>query len=259
MPTSSADAPRRPDPFLVAEHVTAGYGPTPTIRDISIQVGCGEIVSVLGPNGAGKSTLMKAITGKLRHMTGRVVLGGVEISGQRTERLAGQGLGYVPQVNDVFDTLTVLENLEVGGYRLPRTALAQNVDRVTTIFPAIAAMRDRPASKLSGGERKMVAIARALMLSPSVLLLDEPTANLAVELAGVVLGEHVRRLANSGCAVLLVEQRALEALRISDYGYVLVAGAVEVEAPAPELLARQDIGELFLGRTYPDVAAGQPV
>ncbi len=251
MPTSSADAVQRPDGFLVAEHVSAGYGPTPTIRDITVQVARGEIVSVLGPNGAGKSTLLKAITGKLRHMTGSVLLDGVEISGQRNERLAGKGLGYVPQVDDVFDTLTVLENLEVGGYLLPRHKMAKNIDRVTEIFPAIAELRDRTASKLSGGERKMVAIARALMLSPSVLLLDEPTANLAAELAGVVLRDHVRRLAESGCAVLLVEQRALEALNVSDYGYVLVAGSVEVEASATELLGRQDIGEIFLGRTYP--------
>jgi branched-chain amino acid transport system ATP-binding protein len=251
MHISSAEPARGREAFLVAEQVTAGYGPTPTIRDVTVQVGRGEIVCVLGPNGAGKSTLMKAITGKLPHMSGRVLLDAVDVSGCRNDQLAGRGLGYVPQVNDVFDTLSVLENLEVGGYLLPRAELAKNVERVTEIFPAIADMRDRTASKLSGGERKMVAIARALMLSPSVLLLDEPTANLAVELAGVVLREHVRRLADAGCAVLLVEQRALEALRVSDYGYILVGGSVEVEAPAEQLLERQDIGEIFLGRAYP--------
>ena len=251
MPTSSADGAERPEPYLVVERVTAGYGPVPTITDVSVQVGRGEVVSVLGPNGAGKSTLLKAITGKLRHMTGSVRLGGEDISNLRTERLAGKGLGYVPQTNDVFDTLTVIENLEVGGYRLPRAGVAAQIERVLSIFPALSRMSDRTASKLSGGERKMVAIARALMLSPSVLLLDEPTANLAVELAGAVLHEHVRRLADTGCAVLLVEQRALEALRVSDYAYVMVAGAVVVEAAAPELLARRDIGEVFLGRAYP--------
>jgi ABC-type branched-subunit amino acid transport system ATPase component len=251
MPTSSADGVQRPEPYLVVDQVTAGYSPVPTITEVSIQVGRGEVVSVLGPNGAGKSTLLKAITGKLRHTTGRVRLGDEDISNLRSERFAGKGLGYVPQTNDVFDTLTVIENLEVGGYRLPRAEVATQVERVLSIFPALSKMTDRPASKLSGGERKMVAIARALMLSPSVLLLDEPTANLAVELAGAVLREHVRRLADAGCAVLLVEQRALEALRVSDYAYVMVAGAVAVEAPAQELIARRDIGELFLGRAYP--------
>ncbi len=228
----------------------------PTIKDISLQVGKGEVVSVLGPNGAGKSTLLKAITGKLKNTSGRILLHGEDISRLRGEQLAGKGLGYVPQTNDVFDTLTVTENLEVGGYLLPRERLAAQIERVVEIFPGLAAMRDRTASKLSGGERKMVAIGRALMLSPSVLLLDEPTANLAVELAGVVLREHIPRLAAAGCAVLLVEQRALEALRVSDYAYVLVAGSVEVEAPAPELIARRDIGEIFLGRTYAVEGAG---
>jgi ABC-type branched-subunit amino acid transport system ATPase component len=251
MPTSSADGSERPEPYLVVDQVTAGYGPVPTIIDVSVQVGRGEVVSVVGPNGAGKSTLLKAITGKLRHMTGRVRLGGEDISNLRSDRLAGKGLGYVPQTNDVFDTLTVIENLEVGGYRLPRAGVAAQIERVLSIFPALSKMTDRTASKLSGGERKMVAIGRALMLSPSVLLLDEPTANLAVELASAVLREHVRRLADTGCAVLLVEQRALEALRVSDYGYVMVAGAVAVEATAEKLIARRDIGELFLGRTYP--------
>ncbi len=251
MPTSSAEGSQRPEPYLIVDKMTAGYSPVPTITEVSVQVGRGEVVSVLGPNGAGKSTLLKAITGKLRHTTGRVGLGGEDISNLRSERLAGKGLGYVPQANDVFDTLTVIENLEVGGYRLPRAGVAAQIERVLSIFPALSKMTDRTASKLSGGERKMVAIARALMLSPSVLLLDEPTANLAVELAGAVLREHVRRLADAGCAVLLVEQRALEALRVSDYAYVMVAGAIAAEAPAQELMARRDIGELFLGRAYP--------
>jgi branched-chain amino acid transport system ATP-binding protein len=251
MPISSADGGARPQPYLVVEGVTAGYGPVPTISGVSIQVGRGEVVSVLGPNGAGKSTLLKAITGKLRHMTGRVRLGGEDISSVRGERLAGKGLGYVPQTNDVFDTLTVIENLQVGGYLLPRADVAAQIEKVLSIFPALSEMTHRTASKLSGGERKMVAIARALMLSPSALLLDEPTANLAAELAGAVLHDHVRRLADAGCAVLLVEQRALEALSVSDYAYVLVAGAVEVEAPAADLIARRDIGEIFLGRANP--------
>ena len=169
MPTSSADPSPRPEPYLIVEKVTAGYGPVPTITEVTVQVGRGEVVSVLGPNGAGKSTLLKAITGKLKHTTGRVRLGGEDISHLRGERLAGKGLGYVPQTNDVFDTLTVIENLEVGGYLLPRADVAAQIEKVMAIFPALSKMTGRTASKLSGGERKMVAIARALMLSPSAL------------------------------------------------------------------------------------------
>lgn len=241
----------------MVEKVTAGYGAVPTISEVSVQVGKGEVVSILGPNGAGKSTLLKAITGKLRHMTGEVRLAGENITSLRGDRLAGRGIGYVPQVNDVFDTLKVIDNLEVGGYLLPRDDVAARAELVFTIFPPLRRLRDRTASKLSGGERKMLAMGRALMLSPTVLLLDEPTANLTAELANVVLHDHVRRLADAGCAVLLVEQRAYEALRVSDYGYVLVAGVVEVEANAADLLARKDIGEIFLGRTYagPDASS----
>jgi ABC-type branched-subunit amino acid transport system ATPase component len=148
----------------------------------------------------------------------------------------------------VFATLTVVENLEMGGYLLPKNQLAARIDEVLDVFPALAEMRTRTASKLSGGERKMLAIARVLMLQPRVVILDEPTSNLSPALARNVLESQVKALADSGSAVLLVEQKAKEALEIGDWAYVLVAGLVHLSEPAAELLARQEIGELFLGQ-----------
>jgi ABC-type branched-subunit amino acid transport system ATPase component len=156
----------------------------------------------------------------------------------------------------VFDTLTVTENLEMGGYLLARPQLAARIDKVMSTFPALADMRSRTASKLSGGERKMLAVGRVLMLEPSVLVLDEPTSNLSPELSRSVLRDQVRRLADAGTAVLLVEQKAFEALGVSDWAYILVAGRIEIAGPAGEILARPDIREVFLGRPADAETAG---
>jgi branched-chain amino acid transport system ATP-binding protein len=238
----------RPPPVLCLQNVAAGYGAVPVVAGVSIGVGPGEVVSVIGPNGAGKSTLLKAVTGRLEVTAGKVTLGGRDVTNMRGHRLARLGLGFVPQVRDVFDTLTVAENLEMGGYLLPKQQLAARIDAVMAAFPALAGMRSRAASKLSGGERKMLAIARVLMLEPPVLVLDEPTSNLSPDLSRMVLRDQVRRLADAGTAVLLVEQKAFEALGVSDWGYILVAGRIEVAGPAAELLARPDIREVFLGQ-----------
>lgn len=227
--------------------MTAGYGGDPVIADVSVTVGKGEIVAVIGPNGAGKSTLLKAVAGLLPALSGTVTIGGEDVTALPTFRLARRGIGYVPQIDDVFDTLTVAENLIMGGYSLPRGALAQRVDEVATAFPAVRQLLPRTARKLSGGERKMVAVGRALMLRPQVLLLDEPTANLSPQLASNLLTKHVRALAASGVAVLVVEQRAIAALNASDWAYVMASGRVQLCAPGPQLAARADIGELFLG------------
>jgi ABC-type branched-subunit amino acid transport system ATPase component len=247
---SSAEVPsdeRRPA-HLVIEHLAAGYGTAPIVSDVSLTVAQGEVVTVIGPNGAGKSTLLKAIIGRLSPMAGRVRLGDRDITHLSANRLARLGVGYVPQVHDVFDTLTVEDNLEMGGYLLPKLRMKARLDEVLAVFPGIAAMRTRVASKLSGGERKMLAVARVLMLEPSLLILDEPTSNLSPGMSRVVLRDQVRTLADAGTAVLLVEQKALEALEVSDWGYVLVAGAVRMSGQAAELLARPDIREVFLGR-----------
>jgi branched-chain amino acid transport system ATP-binding protein len=250
MPTSPADAAGqdRPAVMLSLTDVVSGYGGAPVVRGVSAQVGSGEIVTIVGPNGAGKSTLLKAIAGLLRVGSGRVVLGGTDITNQRTSRLARLGLGYVPQSNDVFEPLTVRENLEIGGYRVPRPEVGARIDEITGLLPALGALMGRRAAKLSGGERKMVAVGRALMSRPKVLLLDEPTSGLSAERSAQLLTRDIRALAESGASVLLVEQKALAALEISHWGYVLALGRVVISAPAAQLLARPDLGEVFLGQ-----------
>lgn len=246
MPTSAPEPPRT-QPYLEVRGMTAGYGGDPVIADVSLTVGKGEIVAVIGPNGAGKSTLLKALAGLIPAISGSVTIGGEDVTSLPTFRLARRGIGYVPQIDDVFDTLTVAENLIMGGYTLPRGLLAQRVEEVATAFPAVRQLLPRTARKLSGGERKMVAVGRALMLRPQVLLLDEPTANLSPQLAENLLNKHVRTLAASGVAILVVEQRAMTALNASDWAYVMASGRVRLRAPGPQLVARGDIGELFLG------------
>jgi branched-chain amino acid transport system ATP-binding protein len=245
MPTSSAE---RPEQVLEVNDLVAGYGAAPIVHGVDLSVGFGEVATIVGPNGAGKSTLLKAITGQCEILGGSVRLAGDVVTGLRGDRLARRGIGYVPQAKDVFGALTVLENLEMGGYLLARREVGPRVEEVLDTFPALAQMRTRTASKLSGGERKMLAIGRVLMLRPRVIILDEPTSNLAPALARAVLENQVRALATAGSAVLLVEQRASEALAVGDWGYLLVAGQLSVSGAAAELLARVDIGELFLGR-----------
>jgi ABC-type branched-subunit amino acid transport system ATPase component len=237
----------RPAPSLRAVGVTAGYGGVPVIRDVSISVGPAEIVAVIGPNGAGKSTLLKSLVGILQVSGGRVVLGEDDVTNRPPEELARRGVGYVPQVNDIFEPLTVLENLEMGGYLLTRDQIRKRVDEVGGVFPALPPMLKRRADKLSGGERKMLAIARVLMLDPKVLILDEPTANLSPKLADTLLREHVTRLAGAGKAVLLVEQRARAAMQIASWISVLVSGTTRLEGRPQQLLQREDFEELFLG------------
>lgn len=245
MPTSLAD---RPEQILVVEDLVAGYGGAPIVHGVDVSVGAGEVATIVGPNGAGKSTLLKAVMGQVEVLEGSVVLDGVPVTGLPGEQLARRGIGFVPQAKDVFATLNVVENLEMGGYLVPKGRLAARMDEVLEIFPALGAMRARTASKLSGGERKMLAIARVLMSQPRVIVLDEPTSNLSPGLAHEVLDGQVKALVEAGAAVLLVEQKAKEALAISDWAYVLVAGLVHLTGPASELLARADIAELFLGR-----------
>jgi branched-chain amino acid transport system ATP-binding protein len=237
----------RPAPSLRAAHITSGYGGVPVIRDVSLAVGPGEIVAIIGPNGAGKSTLLKSLVGILRVTEGKILLGDREVTNHPPEELARRGVGYVPQVNDIFEPLTVLENLEMGGYLLSNAQIRARVSEVGDVFPLLPPLLKRRADKLSGGERKMLAIARVLMLDPKVLILDEPTANLSPKLADSLLSEHVKRLAGAGKAVLLVEQRARAALKIADWTSVLVSGQTRLEGRPDELLRREDFEELFLG------------
>jgi ABC-type branched-subunit amino acid transport system ATPase component len=237
----------RPAQLLRAEAITSGYGGDPVVQDVTLSVGPGEIVAIIGPNGAGKSTLLKSLVGILRVSSGQIWLGADEVTNHPPEELARRGVGYVPQVQDIFEPLTVLENLEMGAYLLPAARIRTRVPEILEVFPALKPMLKRRADKLSGGERKMLAIARVLMLDPQVLILDEPTANLAPQLAERLLREQVKGLGAMGKAVLLVEQRARAALEIAAWTYVLVSGSIRLEGQPGELLDRQDFEELFLG------------
>jgi ABC-type branched-subunit amino acid transport system ATPase component len=230
-----------------ADGVTAGYGHDPVIRAISVRAAPGEVVSIVGPNGSGKSTLLKSMVGIVRVSAGRVLLGGKDITNLATEEVARAGVGYVPQVDDVFTPLTVRENLEIGGYLLAARQVAPRIEHVLTVFPRLASMARRPAGKLSGGERKMLAMGRVLMLQPAVFLLDEPTANLAPAVARSLLDDHVRVLAEAGSAVLIVEQRAKAVLAISDRTYVLGGGELRMEGTPAELAASPEFVDSFLG------------
>lgn len=250
MPTSSArvaTAAERPDAILSADRIVTGYGAVPVVHGVSVGVGPGEIVAIIGPNGAGKSTLLKGLVGVLRVFSGTVRLGADDITNHSPEELAGRGVGYVPQVGDIFEPLSVRENLEMGGYLLRSGQIQRRIEEVCAVFPVLPAMLGRRADKLSGGERKMLAIARVLMLDPRILVLDEPTANLSPKVADALLRDHVRRLADMGKAVLLVEQRARAALEVAAWAMVLAAGNTRLEGRPSDLIERQDFAELFLG------------
>ena len=232
---------------LRTEGLTAGYGGSPVVHEVSIEVAPGEVVSIVGPNGSGKSTLLKSIVGVVEVLAGRVLVGDRDVTGWAAENVARIGVGYVPQVDDVFAPLTVRENLDMGGYLLKAREVPARVEHVMGVFPQLARMAGRRAGKLSGGERKMLAMGRALMLQPALVVLDEPTANLAPIIATTVLKEHVRQLAATGASVLVVEQRARAVLEISDRTYVLGGGQVRMEGTPGDLSERPEFIESFLG------------
>jgi ABC-type branched-subunit amino acid transport system ATPase component len=232
---------------LQALELSAGYGGRPVVHEISVNVQPGKVVSIVGPNGSGKSTLLKSIAGVVRVLSGTVLLDDLDITNKAPEDIARLGIGYVPQVDDVFAPLTVRENLEMGGYLLPASEVSDRIERVASLFPRLGVMFGRRAGKLSGGERKMLAMGRVLMLEPAVFVLDEPTANLAPAIALELLREHVRQLAENGAAVLIVEQRAKAALEISDWTYVLGGGRLQMQGAPDELAASPDFVAAFLG------------
>ena len=232
---------------LTTTGLAAGYDGRAIVSEISIKATPGNVVSVVGPNGSGKSTLLKALVGVVRVLDGHVNVGDRDITNLASEQVAKLGVGYVPQVDDVFPPLSVKENLEIGGYLLARKEIPDRIDAVLDFFPRLKDMMARKAGKLSGGERKMLAMGRVLMLSPSVLVLDEPTANLAPKVATQLLDEYVRGFADHGSTVLLVEQRAKAALRISDWTYVLGGGRVVLEGAPADLQGNPAFVESFLG------------
>jgi branched-chain amino acid transport system ATP-binding protein len=249
--TTEPSLPQRPEPLLRASQITAGYSAVPVIKDVSLDVAPGEVVLLIGPNGAGKSTVVKALNGEIGLMSGRVELAGTDASRLTENQRAALGLGYVPQSRDIFPTLTVAENLEMGGYRLPTAQADGRIAEIFDQFPQLAKLRRRLAQTLSGGERKLLAISRALVPEPTTLMLDEPTANLAAGVAAVVLKEVVSGLADSGRAVLLVEQRIAIALDVATWVYVLVDGKPQFSGSATEFRALPDMGAVFFGSAQP--------
>ncbi len=232
--------------LLSASDVVAGYARgLPVVHGVSVDVAPREIVTIIGPNGAGKSTLLKAIAGLVTPEGGRVAFGGRDITALPVHKIVTAGIGFVPQTGNVFTSLTIHENLKVGGHTLSGE-LAARLERAYGLFPVLAEKRRQRARALSGGQRQMLAIARALMTEPSLIMLDEPTAGLAPLVVGEVF-RQLRRLAESGVAVLMVEQNAKAALRVSDRGYVLTEGRNRIGGRAADLLADAAVAEAFLG------------
>ena len=232
-------------PLLEASEVVAGYGQTEILHGISITVDQGEIVTIIGPNGCGKSTLMKAIVGLVRVRTGSVAFRGEDISGRPPEQIVRKGLCYVPQSNNVFPSLSIRENLEMGAF-VRGDDFRGRIDEMFELFPDLTLQPGRKAGSLSGGQRQMLAIARALMLDPALLLLDEPSAGLSPAMMSTVF-ERIRDINQTGVALLLVEQNARQALGMSDRGYVLVAGEKRLEDTGKDLLGNPEVARLYLG------------
>ena len=232
-------------PLLEACGVVAGYGETEILHGVSITVDEGEVVTIIGPNGCGKSTLMKAIVGLVRVRNGRVTFRGREISSSPPETIVRTGLCYVPQTNNVFPSMSIRENLEMGAF-VRRDEFRGRIDEMFEVFPDLAMQPGRKAGSLSGGQRQMLAIARALMLDPTLLMLDEPSAGLSPAMMNTVF-ERVREINQTGVALLMVEQNARQALGMSHRGYVLVAGEKRLEDTGRDLLNNPEVASLYLG------------
>ncbi|MEW6376519.1 MAG: ABC transporter ATP-binding protein [Thermodesulfobacteriota bacterium] len=231
--------------LLKVTDIIAGYGETEILQNVSIELLEGEIVSIIGPNGAGKSTLLKTIFGLLTPKKGSIKFQNEEITGLSPDRIVRRGMGYVPQVENVFPSLTVHENLEMGAF-IRRDEYQHKLNEIYGLFPMLLKRKAEKVGKLSGGMRQMVAMGRALMLDPKVLLLDEPTASLAPLLVGVIF-EKIMEINRTGVAMIIVEQNARETLKISDRGYVLAMGRNVFEDTGEALLKNEEIGKLYLG------------
>jgi len=225
--------------------VVAGYGETEILHGVSITVDKGQIVTIIGPNGSGKSTLLKTIFGLIRPKKGQVLLNGEDITGIAPETIVRKGLCYVPQSSNIFPSLSIHENLEMGAF-IRNDDFRYRLQEVYDLFPDLVERRNDRAGTLSGGQRQMLAVARALMLDPVMLLLDEPSAGLAPNLVTSVLGK-ILGINSTGVAILLVEQNAREALKLSSWGYILASGNNQLEDRGENLLKNPEVARLYLG------------
>ncbi|MEE9192723.1 MAG: ABC transporter ATP-binding protein [Candidatus Aerophobetes bacterium] len=231
--------------ILEAKKIRAGYGETEILHGVFVKVDEGEIVSIIGPNGAGKSTLLKTILGLLKPLEGKIILDAEDITGLDPHIIVRKGICYVPQTENVFPSLTVEENLEMGAF-IRTDDYKSRMEEVYGIFPHLKERRGDRAGKLSGGQRQMVAIGRALMLEPKVLLLDEPSASLAPKLVQLIF-EKIHEINRSGVAILMVEQNTREALKLAHRAYVLTMGRNRFHDTGEALLNNKEVGKLYLG------------
>jgi len=234
--------------LLRLESVQAGYGDLTAVRDVSLEVRAGEIVALIGSNGAGKTTTLRAICGLLPPRAGSIEVDGVSVGGLTTTAIVARGLAHVPEGRQLFPTMTVLENLELGA-RTPEASRrrAETLERVLALFPRLAERRSQMAGTLSGGEQQMTAIGRALMARPRLLMLDEPSLGLAPVVVSSIF-ENLRAINHDGVTILLVEQNVLRALRLAHRAYVLENGAIVLHGPSERLLADETIRRAYLGR-----------
>ena len=235
------------EPFLIGDTMTGGYGRSgpDILHDCTIAVEPGEIAVIVGPNGAGKSTAMKAVFGMLDLRQGAVRLGGEDISGLSPQARVAKGMGFVPQTSNIFTSMTVEENLEMGAF-IRKDDIAGTMAQVYKLFPILKDKRRQPAGELSGGQRQQVAVGRALMTEPKVLMLDEPTAGVS-PIVMDELFDRIIEISRTGLSVLMVEQNARQALEIADKGYVLVQGRNAYSGSGKELLADPEVRKSFLG------------
>ena len=232
-------------PVLSIENLSGGYGEADILHGISLEINAGEIVVVIGPNGAGKSTAMKAVFGLLRLSGGTVHLDGEEITNMDPAQVVNKGVCYVPQTNNVFPTLTVHENLEMGAY-IRKDDFRSRLEEIYEMFPPLAEKKKQAAGELSGGQRQMVAMGKALMLEPTLLMLDEPTAGLSPLYRNEIF-QIIRQINDSGVPILMVEQNAKQSLAVASRGYVLVDGQNRTTGKGTDLLNDPEIAKMFLG------------